>query len=428
MMYIRQPSPYSTARLKSLVYRETGGAGFAANRFLQIKMPEVKHLKQEITFKKLCLLVLGGIGFFWILQNYLLVLSIGGWVFGLLQPLFIGFCIAFVLNVPMRFLEGYLFTRTKKPILQALRRPLCILISIVFIVTVLSVIFLLVIPELLNAFGVLAKSIPLFLDAVLKGLQNWSAENADAIPSLQQWLANLKIDWAGIGRSLITFATTGAGNLLGSTVQVATSIAGSLTNLMFSFFLALYMLLGKEKLIRQIRAVLRAVFPLAAVRRIEAVLSLSARIFASFITGQCTEACILGTLCWLGMTLLRLPYAPMIGALIGFTALIPIVGAFMGTIVGAFMIAMVNPMSAVWFVVFLLTLQQFEGNLIYPRVVGSSVGLPGIWVLSAVTIGGAISGIVGMLFSVPVASILYALVRTGTKRRLKEKQISYDSI
>ena len=385
-------------------------------------------MKQEITFKKLCLLVLGGIGFFWILQNYLLVLSIGGWVFGLLQPLFIGFCIAFVLNVPMRFLEGHLFTRTKKPILQALRRPLCILISIVFIVTVLSVIFLLVIPELLNAFGVLAKSIPLFLDAVLKGLQNWSAENADAIPSLQQWLANLKIDWAGIGRSLITFATTGAGNLLGSTVQVATSIAGSLTNLMFSFFLALYMLLGKEKLIRQIRAVLRAVFPLAAVRRIEAVLSLSARIFASFITGQCTEACILGTLCWLGMTLLRLPYAPMIGALIGFTPLIPIVGAFMGTIVGAFMIAMVNPMSAVWFVVFLLTLQQFEGNLIYPRVVGSSVGLPGIWVLSAVTIGGAISGIVGMLFSVPVASILYALVRTGTKRRLKEKQISYDSI
>ena len=128
------------------------------------------------------------------------------------------------------------------------------------------------------------------------------------------------------------------------------------------------------------------------------------------------------------MTLLRLPYAPMIGALIGFTALIPIVGAFMGTIIGAFMIAMVNPMSAVWFVVFLLTLQQFEGNLIYPRVVGSSVGLPGIWVLSAVTIGGAISGIVGMLFSVPVASILYALVRTGTKRRLKEKQISYDSI
>lgn len=385
-------------------------------------------MKQEITFKKLCLLVLGGIGFFWILQNYLLVLSIGGWVFGLLQPLFIGFCIAFVLNVPMRFLEGHLFTRTKKPILQALRRPLCILISIVFIVTVLSVIFLLVIPELLNAFGVLAKSIPLFLDAVLKGLQNWSAENADAIPSLQQWLANLKIDWAGIGRSLITFATTGAGNLLGSTVQVATSIAGSLTNLMFSFFLALYMLLRKEKLIRQIRAVLRAVFPLAAVRRIEAVLSLSARIFASFITGQCTEACILGTLCWLGMTLLRLPYAPMIGALIGFTALIPIVGAFMGTIIGAFMIAMVNPMSAVWFVVFLLTLQQFEGNLIYPRVVGSSVGLPGIWVLSAVTIGGAISGIVGMLFSVPVASILYALVRTGTKRRLKEKQISYDSI
>lgn len=385
-------------------------------------------MKQEITFKKLCLLVLGGIGFFWLLQNYLLVLAVGEWLLGLFQPLLIGFCIAFVLNVPMRFLEGHLFVRTKKPVLQSLRRPLCILISIVFIVSVLSVIFLLVIPELLNAFGVLAKSIPIFLDSVLKSLQTWSAENTDAIPSLQQWLADLKIDWAGIGRSLLTFATTGAGNLLGSTVQVASSIAGSLTNLTFSFILALYMLLGKEKLIRQIRAVLRAALPLKVVRRTESVLALSSRIFSSFITGQCTEACILGTLCWLGMTLLRLPYAPMIGALIGFTALIPIVGAFMGTIIGAFMIAMVNPMSAVWFVIFLLTLQQIEGNLIYPRVVGSSVGLPGIWVLSAVTVGGAISGIAGMLFSVPIASILYALVRSTTRRRLKEKQIPYDSI
>lgn len=388
----------------------------------------MKHLKQEITFKKLCLLALGGIGFFWLLQNYMLVLSVGNWLLGLFQPLIMGFCIAFVLNVPMRFLEGHLFKSTKKPLLQNLRRPLCILISIVFIVSVLSVIFLLVVPELLNAFGVLAKSIPIFLDTVLKGLQAWSAENADAIPSLQQWLADLKIDWAGIGRSLLTFATTGAGNLLGSTVQVASNIAGSFTNLTFSFILALYMLLGKEKLIRQIRAVLRAVLPLKAVVRIESVLALSSRIFSSFITGQCTEACILGTLCWLGMTLLQLPYAPMIGALIGFTALIPIVGAFMGTIIGAFMIAMVNPMSAVWFVIFLLTLQQIEGNLIYPRVVGSSVGLPGIWVLSAVTVGGAISGIAGMLFSVPIASILYALLRSTTRRRLKEKQIPYDSI
>lgn len=385
-------------------------------------------MKQEMTFKKLCLLVLGGIGFFWLLQNYMLVLTAGNWLLGLFQPLIMGFCIAFVLNVPMRFLEGHLFKNTKKPVLQNLRRPLCILISIVFIVSVLSVIFLLVVPELLNAFGVLAKSIPIFLDTVLKGLQAWSAENADAIPSLQQWLANLKIDWAGIGRSLLTFATTGAGNLLGSTVQVASNIAGSFTNLTFSFILALYMLLGKEKLIRQIRAVLRAALPLKAVVRIESVLALSSRIFSSFITGQCTEACILGTLCWLGMTLLQLPYAPMIGALIGFTALIPIVGAFMGTIIGAFMIAMVNPMSAVWFVIFLLTLQQIEGNLIYPRVVGSSVGLPGIWVLSAVTVGGAISGIAGMLFSVPIASILYALLRTATRRRLKEKKIPYESI
>ena len=176
------------------------------------------------------------------------------------------------------------------------------------------------------------------------------------------------------------------------------------------------------------RAVVRAVLRPVTANRLERLVSLSARTFASFVTGQCCEACILGTLCWLGMTLLRLPYAPMIGALVGFTALIPIVGAFIGTIVGAFMIGMVDIVQAVWFVVFLLTLQQIEGNLIYPRVVGSSVGLPAMWVLIAVTIGGAVSGIGGMLFAVPVVSILYSLSRMYTEHLLKQKGVKYEDL
>ena len=378
--------------------------------------------------KNLALLVCGGILFYCLLQNWAAIFAGLSWCLRLLQPLFVGFCIAFVLNVPMRFLEKHILVHPKRPAAAKLRRPLCIVISLAFIVAVLTLIVRLVVPELISAFGVLGQMIPKFLNDALTWLQKWSGENAESLPALQDWLMGLKLDWGAIGKSIISFATSGASSLLGGTVQVASSIVGGITNGVISFILALYMLLSKETLARQFKAVSRALLRERAARRVEYVVSLSARTFANFVTGQCTEACILGTLCWLGMTLLQFPYAPMIGALVGFTALIPIVGAFVGTIVGAFMIGMVNPMSAVWFVVFLLTLQQIEGNLIYPRVVGSSVGLPALWVLSAVTIGGTVSGVGGMLFAVPVASILYSLARTYTQYRLERKEIRYEDL
>lgn len=380
-----------------------------------------------ITFRRLTLLTLGGIVLFWLLQNFKTLLNTGSWVIGLFNPILLGFCIAFVLNVPMSFLERYAQKHIKKPFFNVLRRPLCIIISIIFILMMLAFVFILVVPELLRAFGVLAQMVPYVFNEALRLVQQWTAEHADSLPALEQWLSELTIDWASLGRSVLALITNGAGTLLDGTVQIASGIFGGMTQLMFSFILALYMLLGKETLLHQLRAVLRAVLPMPAVEKTEMVLTLSARTFAGFITGQCTEACILGTLCWLGMTLLRLPYAPMVGALIGFTALIPIVGAFIGTVIGAFMIGMVSPISALWFVIFLLTLQQIEGNLIYPRVMGSSVGLPGMWVLAGVTVGGAVSGVIGMLFAVPVTSILYTLARMETQRRLAAKHISHSS-
>ncbi|MEG1640966.1 MAG: AI-2E family transporter, partial [Ruthenibacterium sp.] len=177
----------------------------------------------------------------------------------------------------------------------------------------------------------------------------------------------------------------------------------------------------KEKLKAQMQMLLRAILPRTALEKVCYVAKLTGRTFSNFIAGQCMEACILGTLCWLGMLLFRFPYAPMIGALVGLTALIPIVGGFVGTVVGAFMIMMINPMQAIWFIIFLQCLQQIEGNLIYPRVVGSSVGLPPIWVLAAVTLGGSLGGILGMLFAVPVASVLFALTKAGVHEKLKRE-------
>lgn len=205
-------------------------------------------------------------------------------------------------------------------------------------------------------------------------------------------------------------------------------IVGGVFNAIMAFIFALYILLGKEKLKSQTARVCVAFLPRKWADSLFFVANMASRTFAKFVSGQCTEACILGTLCWLGMSLLRLPYAPMIGALVGITALIPIVGAWVGLIVGAFMIGMESLTQALIFVIFLLVLQQVEGNLIYPRVVGSSVGLPPIWVLAAVTVGGSLWGIAGMLFAVPVCSILHALLRLGVHRRLEAQAAAGASV
>lgn len=370
-------------------------------------------------------LVLGGcVVLYWALCNLALLGAALGMLAGVLFPLTLGFCIAFVLNVPMRFLERHLFLRTQKPVLKRLRRPLCILISLVFILAVLTAVFWLVVPELVNALVVLANTVPPFLAKVTA----WLQDNADRFPQLESWLAGLDIDWAKTGRDIITYLTGQFSSLLGGTVQVISATVGGVTNVVIAFILALYILLGKEKLKAQCTAVCRAFLPERFAKGLLYVARLSSDTFASFVTGQCIEACILGTLCWLGMTLFRFPYAPMIGALVGITALIPIVGAWVGLIVGAFMIGMESLTQALIFVIFLLVLQQVEGNLIYPRVVGSSVGLPPIWVLAAVTVGGSLWGIAGMLFAVPVCSILHALLRLGVHRRLEAQAAAGASV
>ncbi|MEG0109815.1 MAG: AI-2E family transporter, partial [Oscillospiraceae bacterium] len=233
---------------------------------------------------------------------------------------------------------------------------------------------------------------------------------------------SLNIPWQDLSKTIFDFIKNGATGLLGGTVTMLSGIFNGVFNMVVAFIFALYILLNKEKLKSQLKRILQAYLPEKRTATVLEIARFSSNTFAHFISGQCIEACILGSLCWLGMLLFRFPYAPMVGALVGITALIPIIGAFVGTVVGGFMIFMIDPIQALWFVIFLLVLQQIEGNVIYPRVVGSSVGLPAMWVLAAVTVGGGLFGVVGMLFAVPTFSIVYTLLRRNVNKRLVEKQ------
>ena len=369
------------------------------------------------TTRTLVCVIFAAIFFAWALQNGGTFLKGVKSAASLVFPLFLGFCIAFVLNVPMRFLERKLLPNCKNRAWNKARRPVCILISLAIIAAVVTLVLRLVVPELVKAVSVLVGAVQEFLPQA----QTWASDNAGNYPQLKTWIDSLQIDWAETGKQLLSYVRDGATNLLSGTLSLLVQIVGGVTQAIIGFIFALYILADKEHLKGQMARLCRAALPARAAEDVFFVTKLTARTFASFVTGQCTEACILGTLCWLGMLIFRFPYAPMIGALVGIMALVPIVGAIVGLVVGVFMIMMESPVQALWFIVFLLCLQQIEGNLIYPRVVGSSVGLPALWVLAAVTVGGSLSGVVGMVFAVPTCSVLYALGRLAVNQRLREK-------
>ena len=299
-----------------------------------------------------------------------------------------------------------------------------LLLTFLFVVLVLLVLALVIAPELVRTVAGLGTTIQ---SAVLRFL-SWAEEMFASNPQIMEWLETLTIDWRTIDwQSLldrvVTFVRSGAGSILSSAFSTAMSVFSGVADTFIAFVFACYVLLQKEKLGLQCRKLLYALLPRKGADRVVAVASLSHRIFSSFITGQCVEAVILGTMFFVAMSLLKMPYALLVGCTIAVTALIPIVGAFIGCGLGAFLILMVSPMQALIFVAMFLVLQQVEGNLIYPHVVGSSVGLPSIWVLFAVTVGGSLMGVAGMLLFIPLTSVLYTLLREFVDRRLREKNI-----
>lgn len=335
---------------------------------------------------------------------------------GILKPFLYGGAIAFVLNIPMKGIEKGLLKKWRGKWADRLKRPVCMVSAIVLVVLVINLVIITVLPQVTRTAGELGNKIPAFVDNVVTELEKWSAE----YPQIQDQVAKLEtleINWDTVVKNIVDFLKNGVGNVLTSTVSVASSIIGGVVNMVVALIFALYVLAQKEKLADQGRRILSAYLPVRADETIAHIMSLLYRNFSNFITGQCLEAVILGTMFVVAMAIFRMPYAVMIGVLIAFTALIPIVGAFIGCFVGAFLILINNPMQAVWFVVLFLILQQIEGNLIYPKVVGSSVGLPSIWVLMAVSVGGSLFGIAGMLFFIPLVSTVYMLLRESVNAR-----------
>ena len=361
------------------------------------------------------------------LWKHEMVFDILGFVFGILFPFILGGAIAFVLNVPMSFIERHLFPeerREKSKGMKKLARPVSMLIVLFAVIAVIGLVMFVVLPQLASTFAGLGKSIQAFIPQV----QEWADQLFHNNDEIMNWVNSLEFDWNKIMNAVIDFFRNGAGSVLNSTLTAARSIVSGLTTFFISFVFAVYILLQKEKLSVQAKKVL---FAFARKGRAEAtleVLALTYNTFSSFLTGQCVEAVILGSMFVVTMTILKLPYALLVGILIAFTALIPIFGAFIGCVVGAFLIFMVDPVKALIFIVMFLVLQQIEGNLIYPHVVGSSVGLPSSWVLAAVTIGGNLLGIVGMLIFIPLVSVVYALFREIVYLKLKQRKISPEEI
>ena len=361
------------------------------------------------------------------LWKHEMVFDILGFVFGILFPFILGGAIAFVLNVPMSFIERHLFPeerREKSKGMKKLARPVSMLIVLFAVIAVIGLVMFVVLPQLASTFAGLGKSIQAFIPQV----QEWADQLFHNNDEIMNWVNSLEFDWNKIMNAVIDFFRNGDRSVLNSTLTAARSIVSGLTTFFISFVFAVYILLQKEKLSVQAKKVL---FAFARKGRAEAtleVLALTYNTFSSFLTGQCVEAVILGSMFVVMMTILKLPYALLVGILIAFTALIPIFGAFIGCVVGAFLIFMVDPVKALIFIVMFLVLQQIEGNLIYPHVVGSSVGLPSIWVLAAVTIGGNLLGIVGMLIFIPLVSVVYALFREIVYLKLKQRKISPEEI
>jgi predicted PurR-regulated permease PerM len=359
------------------------------------------------------------IALYFILLNIKSVLSTFGSIIGILKPFIIAFCMAFILNLPMTFFENKVFNlldNQKSGYARKLKRPLSILTTFITVIGLVIALALFVIPELISSISTLLNAVPDYVRSFEKLINQYISSTE----ILQNAYDTLMTTWKELLTIVGGLLTTSLTSILTTTI----SITSGVVNFVLSIVLTIYMLASKETLLYHSKKILYAFVFKPLADKIIRVIRLSNTTFSKFITGQCIEAVILGILCFIGMNIFSMPYSLLVSVLIGVTALIPVFGAFIGTIPSVFLILLINPMQALWFIVFILCLQQFEGNVIYPKVVGNSVGLPAIWVMLAMLVGGSTLGLIGMLIGIPVFSVAYQLIREYTNKRLDSKQIN----
>ncbi|MDO5410291.1 MAG: AI-2E family transporter [Lachnospiraceae bacterium] len=363
---------------------------------------------RDHTFLKYVLIILTALLIF---RYFGEILDGAGLILQVISPLLLGCVLAFILNLVMVQVErGYTFLirrfcKTEKPL--KFRRIIGIVGSLLLILLFLIFLVGMVVPRIVEVFSSTAQALPSLFNA----LKDFAIKNQHLFPQASEYIISLNIDWQNLFQRVMSFAGSGISSVFGNAFSFIGMLTGTLSNLLFALIFAIYILVGKERLAGQINRVLAFLLKPRMQKELREILGVFNRSFSSFISGQCIEALILGALCILGMSLLRLPYASVIGTLVGATALIPVLGAYIGGGIGFILIFTVSPLQALYFVIFLVILQQLEGNLIYPRVVGASIGLPGIWVFAAVTVGGGLAGISGMLVGVPLTAGVYQLLK-----------------
>ena len=372
--------------------------------------------------KSIMLLILFTVMLYVGLQNIDVVLGVLGTMIGLVFPFILGGGIAFVLNVPMSFLERNIFGRGRlKNSRRAAKaaRPVSLVLALLLVILIIMIAGFVILPELGSTVMGLGKGI----ETGIRNLQIWIDSTFQNNSAIVEWANSLEIEPQKMVDSIMGVLQNGVNNILSSAVTVTVGIANTAMNASIAFVFACYILIQKEKLMVQAKKALFALLPEKTVKYLLHVCSLASNTFSRFVTGQCIEAVILGTMFFIAMTIFRFPYAMLVGVLIAFTALIPIFGAFIGCAISFLLILLVSPVKALLFLILFLVLQQIEGNLIYPHVVGGSVGLPSVWVLVAVTVGGSLMGVAGMLIFIPLVSVIYALFREWMYKSLKKKGV-----
>lgn len=376
--------------------------------------------------KTILLIIFLGAVIFTAVQNISGVLGIVSTVFSLFSPIIAALCIAFVLNVLLTALETKVFffmDKPKKKIITALKRPLCLVLTYLIGLGLISLLILVIIPDLIDTITYLVEKLPGFvvqMNGWLQGLIDKFGLEIEELPGTD-------INWTKVANTLKDWIAGSEAKIFGDAVNITTSVFSGVFDTIFSLVISVYILAQKERIGAFVKRMSNAFLPKKATNFIYHIASQSSYTFSRFIGGQLTEALILGTLCFIGMTIFRFPNALIISVLIAVTSLVPIVGATIGVVVGALLIFITSPLKALLFVIFFLVLQQIEGNLIYPKVVGKAVGLPGMLVVSAVLLGGNIGGIMGTLLAVPTCAVLFVFLKEAIAECQKRKALKTET-
>lgn len=374
--------------------------------------------------KKILLIITYTVLLCFALLNLNVVFKVLGYILNLLKPFIYGFCLAFILNIPLSKFENMFKNKKKvakgkapaKPIVEKKNTKLRvagIAFSILIFIGIIFLTLFLVIPEFINTISIFKDNIP----EAFENVKEWLKTLMVNYPEITEKITSYQPDWAALESDITKIIKTAATGIIGISIDFVVGLFSGVVNLVMGFVFAIYMLMQKEGLIQQSKRVLRAYLPENKSEKVLRIGSITNDTFKKFFGGQFIEAILLGALCFIGMKIFGMPYALTISVLVGVTALIPVFGAFFGTAIGAILILAVDPMKAVWFVVYIIVLQQIDGNLIYPKIVGDSVGLPGIWVMLAVLIGGNSLGVIGMLVGVPIASVVYKLIKEHVNKQ-----------